>query len=1681
MKLKFTFIAILAMLSSFAVNAANSQQVDVVLPTGVSESTFGANTVTDGTNYYATLQAATEAVAGNADAVLYCKPSANVGSLQHAPVTATLTVYGNGANVTGGSERDFDLGNTDPSSGKDIKADMTLTVKHLNGCGAWGAKATEHTVNLVFENCANMGKVFITGTTGTLNITMTDCAFEGVLPEAVYSNANGAITLNNVAFSNLNKAINLNHKVAGTQTVTINGCSFTNCGNNVAADQIPVRVLSSVEGGKSVLNVSNTTFTGTPEGRADILLDSGLGLTEATVTGTAANLLPKNEDENAVMFNVTANEGYTNVAPTDVKVATLAELQAALADNSNELPIIITAQIVIPAGEEVELDLNGKIVTVVYQKESTTKHIYSLDNYGTLTIKDSKGNGSISARGIFVQDGSKLTVESGSIYGIDSNGGSALYQYGGDIVINGGYIEQKAEGTYNFAINALGGTVTVNNGKIAGNHGAIAATGAEVVIYDGEFECTGTDGMTDNVLYTSGSGSITINGGTFVADNDGPAGGCCVYDANGKATIYGGTFSNSSGGDVWGTTGTTIKGGTFENLTETQHIADGYKLGEDGKVTSSVTYVAKIGEQGYETLAAALEATKAMTGDVTVEILDKVTFNQPLIGNYSSINFVGKAENAEMYLDVQGYTTATGKEVTFTDLKLSKSEGGYVANAGFMNLAFGIYDVKKVTYNNCTFLNGACASSGDVTFNGCTFYRSHDRYGLWAYGAPNVVVDGCTFADIRGIKLWDEGKQNIGALTVKNTDFSAVDGKPAIVLTSGKSVTLAGNTYNAEKGALELDLDGNPNGTPVTSDVAPVCVNDNGACGVLVDGKIYTTVAQAAEVATETSTVVLLHNSNETVEFAAGVNLDKNGFEAAGVTVAQPEAGLAGEGTEANPFLINNVDDLVLFRNSVNAGETKYNTAGVWVALGDDIDLTSIENWEPIGTWDYSFDANFDGKGCKIMNLKMSDNTAANGEADLGFFGITAYNVIKDLVIENVTIESEGQIVAAAIAYPYYTEVSDITVCGDIAIKGGNYTAGVLAYTRLCLKASNLSVAGNEGSCIEGARVVGGVIADIQMNHGLVANYSNFSAEGVAVKGTKMVGGISGIISTQTLNGATVKNVTLSSGDSRVGTIAGAFGGTSTISNVTVENVTGATAIVGPTYDGAKAVEACIGDTYYSTLQAAVDAVEEKGTVTLLADVDASEITTGKNFTIALNGNECDVTLPEGYAALPDLNGNYVIGAKPTATVNNLGMTTVAAGEYSIWDGSYDSNTEDDGDMPLSFVMQFLADQDAEDMATSPFADWYGDFVLTFTGLENGSFTANNCYLAGHYGSFGWVKIPVDGMVIEDGARYPVMLGVGMGQKYDYICSSVEDFKCALYLAPEILEANPNIEVKLELGVVDNSKGSDAAASALINNDNVYSVTEYTYDALDFDPSYIAEFVIDDANSVDYTFTEEKTVGTLTYKRNLIEGIWNPLYLPFQISVEELVENYDIAYYNQMISIDTNNDGAFDDYEMEVAYITTGTLRANYPYFIRPKSPEACALEYVAEGVTLYPAVEKKIVTSSVANIFTLSGTHKAMSEDELDGYLAVSYDGAWRPSTGIKAHRLYFKIEENDNSPFATTAAKSIRIVVRGEGDGTTGVEELETENEEVKAIYDLTGRRVQETVKGGIYIINGKKVLVK
>ena len=70
-------------------------------------------------------------------------------------------------------------------------------------------------------------------------------------------------------------------------------------------------------------------------------------------------------------------------------------------------------------------------------------------------------------------------------------------------------------------------------------------------------------------------------------------------------------------------------------------------------------------------------------------------------------------------------------------------------------------------------------------------------------------------------------------------------------------------------------------------------------------------------------------------------------------------------------------------------------------------------------------------------------------------------------------------------------------------------------------------------------------------------------------------------------------------------------------------------------------------------------------------------------------------------------------------------------------------------------------------------------------------------------------------------------------------------------------------------------------------------------------------------------------------------------------------------------------------------------------------------------------------------------------------------------------ANKAYLKIEGSNLS----SSLEGLRF----DYSGTTEIDDVTIEQEEVKAIYDLQGRRIKEITKPGLYIINGNKVLVK
>ncbi len=227
-------------------------------------------------------------MANKGDITITCRPGSNVGSLTHGHVADNITIIGNGAYISGGEcdlEVDTfmfsrDTGSQVKSGGAYLDKDITITASNLYNLGVWGQRNTNYTVNINLTNCdskeisgeVNVQRVYISGTTGVNNITVTDCDFL-TKATALYSNANGTVVIDNCTFKGGQVPVNFNHKADGKQTVTVKNSTFTNCGDtgDWSAFAAPVRFVNS---GKGSLNatIENNTFTGTVGNNGDILL-----------------------------------------------------------------------------------------------------------------------------------------------------------------------------------------------------------------------------------------------------------------------------------------------------------------------------------------------------------------------------------------------------------------------------------------------------------------------------------------------------------------------------------------------------------------------------------------------------------------------------------------------------------------------------------------------------------------------------------------------------------------------------------------------------------------------------------------------------------------------------------------------------------------------------------------------------------------------------------------------------------------------------------------------------------------------------------------------------------------------------------------------------------------------------------------------------------------------------------------------------------------------------------------------------------------------------------------------------------------------------------------------------------------------------------------------------------------
>lgn len=547
------------------------------------------------------------------------------------------------------------------------------------------------------------------------------------------------------------------------------------------------------------------------------------GQTYVMVYDTAEPALP----EGAVAIGGDYFEGETLVNEVN-SAAALSSVLGNVADEAYiRLGASFKADVVIPEGKTVTLDLNGKTLTNV--------NGHTILNYGTLIITDTLGGGTVD----------NVTHARAAVYN----------EYGGDVTILGGTFRRSAEASTSYTNN--GG----NSYYVIANEGDMVIGSADedcdIIVYTGDsYEASMHTHMysalVNTLTYDSSQEShltiydgkfyggniaikgdtwstLAIRGGTISAGNQavqtweetlidgGEFNGRVVgwMDENGNRatlTIESGTFNGAletlllgNDGNAYNTDEieTSVSGGNFGFVLPEEYLGEGASLYTDGEGGYAVApaneapegmnkVAVTVNGKGYSSIAAALEATE---GEVEIKLYDDL-FEDVVIpeGRVVTLDLNGKT-----ITNVTNHTITNYGTLTIQDSSEQKS--GVVDNitharAAVYNEVGGVFVLDGARLAR-SLENGASSSDnggnsyyvllnhGTAKLNG---YISQDgAYSSliengWYNGSENTtgaasvmnIIGGEYSGGLNTVKNDDYGVLTISAGTFSNVEQSAV-------------------------------------------------------------------------------------------------------------------------------------------------------------------------------------------------------------------------------------------------------------------------------------------------------------------------------------------------------------------------------------------------------------------------------------------------------------------------------------------------------------------------------------------------------------------------------------------------------------------------------------------------------------------------------------------------------------------------------------------------------------------------------------------------------------------------------------------------------------------------------------------------------------------------------------------
>ena len=550
------------------------------------------------------------------------------------------------------------------------------------------------------------------------------------------------------------------------------------------------------------------------------------------------------------------------------------------------------ARLVVKAGQNVVLDLNGKTI----EKNGRATHgdwsntcTDIIGNYGTLTITDTstgekgtiKGHGYISCGGAVLHnyEGATMTVDAVNVDGNAAGMTAGTGQYvisneNGTIIIDGANVYDTTEKVDASLINNVSGTTTIK-GNATLNHPntkTINAKGGEVIIESATI-------ISDNYAIYAKGGTTNITGDVTIkaSADDKPAG---------KLAVAGGTITKA------------------ENVKLPEPEGKQWVKNGDVEVLVNATSVAVINSTGYDTLAAAVAA--ANDGDIIT--LAKDCSGDGIVFPTDKFNSSGLTiEFNNCTYTISGTLVGSNKSETlgFQLLKGNKItlKNGTITND--LNCVAGSSTPTWTENYPSIILQNYCDLTLDnmtVTPVGGTLYTMSNNCGdvVIKDTIINTVPNGVAF-DVYG------GFGNYSDVTVTVTGSSEINGKIEVARGSGtqnkNTLAINGGTINGELAVTdnektEITISGGSFSQPVKEEYCADGFipkdNGNGTYGVktgtyaakIGDTKYESLEAAVANVAAD-ETITLLQNvpaeSVITVARTISFKVDTNKADGSGV------------------------------------------------------------------------------------------------------------------------------------------------------------------------------------------------------------------------------------------------------------------------------------------------------------------------------------------------------------------------------------------------------------------------------------------------------------------------------------------------------------------------------------------------------------------------------------------------------------------------------------------------------------------------------------------------------------------------------------------------------------------------------------------------------------------------------